>query len=79
MRARDFRFARAASVATGYPLKNAGSSAGGYKDWCVEKLGIPAITIEVGHDGLSHPIGKEHVAEIFSKNRDLFAVLTEIL
>ncbi len=76
---RDFRFAKAASVATGYPLKNAGRSAGGYKDWCVEKLGIPAITIEVGSDLLSHPIGKEHATEIFRKNDKLFAALTEIL
>ena len=78
-RERDYLIARAVSVATGYPLKSAGVSCGGYKDWCVEKLKIPALTIEVGNDGLSHPIGKEHAEEIFVKNRDVIRVLTETL
>ncbi|MBO4251138.1 MAG: hypothetical protein J5911_00570 [Clostridia bacterium] len=76
---RDFKIAVAVSAATGYPLRNAGRSAGGYKDWCVQKLGIPALTIEVGNDGLSHPIGKEHAEEIFIRNKSVFKVITEIL
>lgn len=78
-RERDFRIAKAVSAATGYPLKSAGVSAGGYKDWCVEKLKIPALTIEVGNDTLTHPIGKEFAEEIFLKNRYVVDVLTEIL
>ena len=70
-RKRDFYIARAVSEATGYPLKSAGISAGGFKDWCIEKLGISALTIEVGKDSLSHPIGKEHAGSIFSKNRNV--------
>lgn len=78
-RERDFKIASAVSAVTGYPVKSAGLSAGGYKDWCVEKLKIPALTIEVGSDSLSHPIGEEFAEEIFYKNRDVIKVLTEIL
>ena len=76
-RDRDFRVAKSVSQATGYPIKSAGASAGGYKDWCVEKLKIPAVTIEVGSDNLSHPIGREFAEEVFFKNRDVLKVLTE--
>ena len=76
---RDFAIAKAVSDATGYPLKSAGISCGGYKDWCVEKLKISALTIEVGSDALAHPIEKEHAGEIFIKNREVFGVLTEML
>lgn len=78
-RDRDFKIANAVSAVTGYPLKSAGKSAGGYKDWCVEKLKIPALTVEVGSDALSHPIGEEFAEEIFLKNRDVINVLTEIV
>ena len=78
-RERDFRIANAVSAVTGYPVKSAGKSAGGYKDWCVERLKIPALTIEVGSDNLSHPIGEEFAEEIFLKNRDVIKILTEIL
>lgn len=43
---------------TGYNAKVIYGSAGGYKDWCIKKLRIPAYTIECGADGLSHPITK---------------------
>lgn len=66
--ARDYKIAKAVSLSTGYLLKSAVGSAGGYKDWCVEKLKIPALTIEVGSDRLSHPIKKRHAKEIFKKN-----------
>lgn len=78
-RARDFAVAKAVSAVTGYPLKSAGKSAGGYKDWCVEKLRLPALTIEVGDDRLSHPIGEEFAEAIFRKNKDVIKALTEML
>ena len=43
---------------TGYSVKKIVGSAGGYKDWCIQKLGIPAYTIECGDDSLTHPITK---------------------
>lgn len=78
-RLRDERIAKIAETSTGYALKSAGASAGGYKDWCIEKLKIPALTVEVGSDSLPHPIGKENIGEIFEKNRRVFQDLTEYL
>ena len=54
---------------TGYIIKGTPNSAGGYKDWCIEKLKIPALTIEVGNDNLTHPIKKRHVYRIYRKNK----------
>lgn len=59
---RDKRLAKLLKKSTGYPLRETPASAGGYKDWCIEKLGIPAFTIETGSDLLTHPLGRESVA-----------------
>lgn len=77
-RKRDYKIAKAVSSVTGYPIKSAGSSAGGYKDWCVQKLKIPALTIEVGEDYLSHPIGEEHAERIYKKNKEVIKKITEL-
>lgn len=52
----DENGARILSRATGYPYKKIYGSCGGYKDWCIQTLGIPSYTIECGSDNLSHPI-----------------------
>ena len=52
---RDKRLACLLSSLTGYPLKEAAGSVGGYKDWCVRALKIPAFTVEVGEG--EHPLG----------------------
>ena len=74
---RDRIYAELVSEITGYQIKSTPFSAGGYKDWCIEKLNIPSLTIEVGSDALSHPIDKCHVEEIFAKNRGVICSLTE--
>lgn len=62
----DSRGAEILSAATGYESKIIYGSAGGYKDWCIQKLGIPAYTIECGFDGLAHPITKlKHLKKCF--------------
>lgn len=59
--------ARILSEATGYPYKKITGSCGGYKDWCLTKLGIPSYTIECGSDDLTHPINRlEDIKECFS-------------
>ena len=76
---RDFRLAKAISTATGYPLAMAKGSAGGYKDWCIARLGIPAFTVEVGQDNLSHPLGEGALQDIIEKNgRTVFTLSKEI-
>lgn len=55
---RDRTLAGALQRSTGYAVRETPYSAGGYKDWCVEKLQIPAFTVEAGSDDLSHPLGR---------------------
>ena len=73
---RDRRLAEVLSRVTGYPLAEAKGSAGGYKDWCVEKLKIPAFTVEAGRDELSHPLGFSALPDILEKNLDVLVTLT---
>lgn len=74
---RDLGLAQAVAKETGYNIKETPYSAGGYKDWCIEKLKIPALTIEVGSDLLSHPIKKEQLEFIYQKNRNVVQVVTD--
>lgn len=64
---RDKRIANVLSRATGYPLGETKNSAGGYKDWCVEKLKIPAFTVEAGAEKFPHPLGEEALIDISEK------------
>lgn len=70
-RERDFEIGSKLSEATGYPLILTENSTGGYKDWCIQKLTIPAYTIEVGSDNLAHPIGEENLPEIYNQNKEV--------
>jgi g-D-glutamyl-meso-diaminopimelate peptidase len=54
----DINGAKILAFYTGYQCKKIVGSCGGYKDWCIQKLHIPAYTIECGKDSLSHPITK---------------------
>lgn len=76
---RDFKIAKRIAKSTGYKIVSTPNSAGGYKDWCIQNLKIPAFTIEVGSDSLSHPIGIDKVGEIFEKNKGVINILTESL
>lgn len=69
---RDEKIAKRFAKSTGYKIVNVeASSSGGYKDWCVSKLKIPALTIELGSDDLAHPITKNHLKEIYDKNKTI--------
>ena len=73
---RDKKYAKIVSAATGYPLAEAEGSAGGYKDWCVEKLRIPAFTVEAGRESFAHPLGFSALADIVTKNLDVLVKLS---
>lgn len=76
----DGRIAAALNGRLGYALGKAFTdSAGGYKDWCIEKLGIPAFTIEIGRDEYSHLLPKQAYFEEWEKNYDLPMLLIEEL
>ena len=67
---RDKLIAERFAKSTGYSIRNVENlSSGGYKDWCVQKLKIPSLTIEVGSDDLCHPITIENLDEIFEKHK----------
>ena len=74
---RDRRLARILSQATGYPLKETPSSAGGYKDWCIQALRIPAFTVEAGREAFAHPLGLAALGDIVAKNLDALVRFTE--
>ena len=44
-------------------LADDGKSAGGYKDWCIQKLQIPSFTIELCPDEFGHPFTDYNRAE----------------
>ncbi len=69
---RDFLIAKIFAKSTGYKIKNVEKvSSGGLKDYLVQNLKIPAITIELGSDELSHPILIEHLSDIFLRNKNI--------
>ena len=68
--ARDEALARKLSRITGYQLRETPNSAGGYKDWCIRRLRIPAFTIEAGQDKRSHPLGREALADLLQHTQD---------
>lgn len=76
---RDAYIARKLSEYLGYRLVRGDlGSAGGYKDWCVSALGIPAVTIEIISEAHSHPLSeKDLIGE--DKNIWLPMFLTRLL
>ncbi|MDE6398904.1 MAG: hypothetical protein K2L51_06250 [Clostridiales bacterium] len=71
-RARDRSIAQYAAECTGYSLiEGTQGSAGGYKDWCVAALGIPALTLELVADAFAHPLPDASIAEDFARAYDL--------
>lgn len=75
--ARDQNIGEALSESTGYPLVFTENSTGGYKDWCINTLKIPAYTIEVGDVSLSHPIGVESLPKIYNRNKNVPIIALE--
>ena len=77
---RDRKIAEIVSSVTGYKIKNVqDSSFGGYKDWCIEKLKIPALTIELASDDNLHPVKNVEIYDIISKNAGILDVLCDIV
>ncbi len=73
---RDKNIAESLAASLTYQPVPTANSAGGYKDWCNEKLKIPSFTIEVGADSLNHPIEYRHLPNILQENKSIFKVLS---
>jgi g-D-glutamyl-meso-diaminopimelate peptidase len=65
---RDRKLAEELSALTDYKLAYAKGSVGGYKDWCIEKFGIPSFTIETGSDEFTHPLKEQQLENILEHN-----------
>lgn len=68
---RDKLIANAIAAYTGYQVVTPKGSVGGYKDWCISELNIPAFTIEVGSDSFPHPFPYSQLSIIVKQNEDL--------
>lgn len=68
---RDKRIADAIAAYTGYKVTTPTGSVGGYKDWCIRELNIPAFTIEVGSNDYPHPFPYSQLSAIVKQNEDL--------
>lgn len=67
---RDKKIAEKIAQSTGYAIKNVeNSSSGGLKDYVVQSLHLPSVTIECGNDRLNHPITQ--VEQIFLRNKNI--------
>lgn len=68
---RDRKIGEVFSEATSYPLIFTENSTGGYKDWCINSLKIPAYTFEIGDESIPHPITEEFLPEIYARNKNI--------
>lgn len=76
---RDERFASAIARHVGVTKVDGDlSSAGGYKDYCVQKLKIPAVTIELISSG-NHPFGADDFLPDIERNKDLPEFILDLL
>ncbi len=76
---RDRAIAKAVGNFLGYDVIDGDlGSAGGYKDWCVSELGIPALTVEIISGASSHPLDERDL-EGEEKNLWLPLLLTELV
>ena len=64
--------------ALGYALKTTPRSTGGIKDYFTLSTNRLGLTIEVGNDSLTHPIGLEYLDEIKDKHKGIINLYTEI-
>lgn len=64
-------FAEDISKVTGYPLdaNYIELDPAGYKDWAIQKMGIPSLTIEVGKGTV--PLDIEQLPSIYEKNKNV--------
>lgn len=64
-------FAQSISKVTGYPLDGNYEKLdpAGYKDWAIQKKGIPSLTIEVGRGEV--PLDLNQLPDIYEKNKNV--------
>ncbi len=70
----SYSLAQAVAKTTGYiPMQNDNTSGAGYKDWVIEWLEIPSLTLEIGSNAT--PIIQTDTYGIFDRCKNLLSVL----
>jgi len=70
--------AKRVADALGYALKETPGSAGGLKDYWIEKTGRMGLTIEVGEDKFPHPYPEAELPALIKKHKDILSLFGEI-
>lgn len=72
--ARSRSLAQAVEAVSGYSLASSvGVNGGGYKDWAMEELGIPSVTVEIGCSGAL--LDGREIYSTFSRNCGIFPTI----
>ena len=76
---RSYSLALAVQSSTGYtPVgSNDGTSGAGYKDWAIDALGIPSLTVEIG--SYTTPLEQRDVYNTFARFENFFPALADWL
>ena len=69
--ARSKELAHILGKITGYAPIKTQNSTGGFSDWLTLHMKIPAVTVEVGNDNFSHPIGVDQLPIILEQNKKI--------
>ena len=79
-RKRDKKIAKLFAKDFGYKIKTTQkTSSGGFKDWCVLKLKIPSLTIELFNDKVKHPVSCKMAQEEFEKTKNIFKLCSKAM
>ena len=66
--------AQAVKAVTGYPLETSADAEGaGYKDWAIDALEIPSLTVEIGCQ--EAPLALREIYSIFARNLDVLPAI----
>ena len=73
-----YSLAKAVQSVTGYiPTATDNTTGAGYKDWVMDDLGIPSLTVEIG--GQTVPISQQDMYNTFDRCQDMLRIVYEWL
>ncbi|MBE7001966.1 MAG: hypothetical protein E7421_04620 [Ruminococcaceae bacterium] len=74
----SFSFAKAIAQITGYtPIQYDGTTGAGYKDWAMDELGIPSLTLEIG--SFTTPLETRDMYNTFARFENLLPAIDQWL
>ncbi|MBR4017673.1 MAG: hypothetical protein IKK11_07665, partial [Oscillospiraceae bacterium] len=74
----SYTLAKAVSQVTGYtPISYDGTTGAGYKDWAMDFLGIPSLTVEIG--STTTPLEQRDSYNTFDRFQNFFPAISQWL